>query len=118
MAGTLVRRPDERGDMAGTGQRRMARPPKSEGETPTRERILAAGAAAFAENGFEATTLADIASRCDVSAPAIYNHFANKDEVLVEPAKWALFEMRDPVEAALENPRDVARRYVQPGFAD
>ncbi|MGI9577126.1 MAG: TetR/AcrR family transcriptional regulator [Microthrixaceae bacterium] len=95
----------------------MGRPPKTEGETPTRVRILAAGAQLFAEQGFETTTLADIAERCDVSPPALYNHFANKDEVLVEVAKWALFQMRDPVEAALEDPHAVARRYLGPDFA-
>lgn len=103
--------------MARRGQRRTGRPPKTKGETPTRERILEAGAQLFAEKGFEATTLADIAGRCGVSAPAIYNHFADKDEVLVEVAKWALFRMRDPIEAALEDPHVVARRYVEPSFA-
>lgn len=94
----------------------MGRPPKTDGDTPTRDRILEAGAQAFAEHGFEGTTLADIAGRCGVSAPAIYNHFSNKDEVLVEVAKWALLRMRD--DTPVEDPHDVARRYAAPEFAD
>ena len=103
--------------MTNATQRRPGRPPKKPDEPSTRDRILEAGAQLFAEQGFEATTLADIANRCDVSAPAIYNHFAEKDEVLVEAAKWALYRMRDPVRAPVEDPRVVAERYLQNDFA-
>ena len=79
----------------GSTKPRIGRPPKLDASgVPTRERLLAAGAKAFAEAGFEATTLVDIARRAEISAPAIYNHFADKEEVFVEVARWALAEMR------------------------
>ena len=37
--------------------------------------------------------------------------------MLVEVAKWALLQMRDPADAP-EDPHEVARRYTAPEFAD
>lgn len=40
--------------------------------------IVSAAADAFAENGYEATSMDDIASRANVSKRTVYNHFENK----------------------------------------
>lgn len=70
---------------------RLGRPPKlDEFGTSTRERLLAAAVASCAQQGFEGTTVADIARRADVSAPAIYNHFGGKVQLLVEAGRFAL----------------------------
>jgi AcrR family transcriptional regulator len=50
----------------------------------TRERLLRAGAAAFEEQGFEGTRVADIATGAGVSNGALYSHFASKTELLAE----------------------------------
>ena len=83
----------------------------------TRERLLAAAVASCVEWGFEGATVADIARRAEVSAPAIYNHFGGKVELLVAAGRWALDELN--VEAgARVTPEGVVRLYLSPGFAD
>jgi AcrR family transcriptional regulator len=51
--------------------------------TETRERLLRAAADAFAEQGYDGTRVADIASSAGVSNGALYAHFGSKAELLV-----------------------------------
>jgi AcrR family transcriptional regulator len=44
-----------------------------------REQLLDVGRALFAEKGFEATSIEEIASRAGVSKPVVYEHFAGKE---------------------------------------
>ena len=48
----------------------------------TRERVLDAAAAVFAESGFEGARVAHIAKTADLSVGAIYNHYESKAELL------------------------------------
>src|SRR5579864_851652 len=50
----------------------------------TRERILAAAARLFAENGFEGSAMPAIAKASGITAGAIYKHFKSKGELLLE----------------------------------
>ena len=52
--------------------------------TETRERLLRAAADAFAEQGYDGTRVADIASSAGVSNGALYAHFGSKAELLVD----------------------------------
>ena len=57
------------------------KPPKpSKGEL-TAQRILDAAEQIFAEKGFEATSLREIAGRVGIKEPGLYNHFANKRDI-------------------------------------
>jgi TetR/AcrR family transcriptional regulator len=47
----------------------------------TAERILDAAEAAFAERGFDAASLGDVADRVGIRPQAIYNHFSGKREL-------------------------------------
>lgn len=49
-----------------------------------RSLLLTAAARQFAERGFLAVRLEDIGAAADVSGPAIYRHFPNKEALLVE----------------------------------
>jgi AcrR family transcriptional regulator len=49
-----------------------------------REAIFAAALRLFRERGFHATSINDIGAAAGVTGPAIYRHFAGKDEVLAE----------------------------------
>ena len=46
----------------------------------TAERILDAAEAVFAERGFDAASLGDVADRVGIRPQAIYNHFSGKLE--------------------------------------
>lgn len=82
----------------------------------TRERLLAAAAAACVERGFEGATVSDIARRAEVSPPAIYNHFGSKDDLMVAAGRWALDQLR-PGETRLGAP-EIVRAFLADGFED
>jgi AcrR family transcriptional regulator len=48
----------------------------------TRARLLAAGRKLFAAQGFEQTTIRDIAGDADTALGSFYNHFGTKEDVL------------------------------------
>jgi AcrR family transcriptional regulator len=89
--------------------------------TPTRERILQAAAQLFAEHGFASTSMPAIAARSDITAGAIYRHFASKAELLLEVVKRALealpfsFERNEGKEDAAQWP-EVAARFTDPAL--
>jgi AcrR family transcriptional regulator len=50
----------------------------------TRSNILAAAALAFAEQGYDATGVAEICRQADVSKGAFYHHFSSKQDLFLE----------------------------------
>lgn len=56
----------------------------------TRIRVLRAAVDLFSEQGFEATTMRQLAEAANVSAPALYNHFANKEALLIAAVEWMM----------------------------
>ena len=46
---------------------------------PTAQRILDAAEDLFAEKGYSATSLGDVADRVGIRSPSLYNHFRNKE---------------------------------------
>lgn len=64
----------------------------------TAEDIVAAAAALFAEQGWAATTMEQIAARADVAKATLYSHFPVKEAILVAQmqqelrAHWPAFE--------------------------
>lgn len=48
----------------------------------TRERILDAALQCFAEQGYSRTSLRQLAAHVGIRAPSLYNHFANKREIM------------------------------------
>jgi TetR/AcrR family transcriptional regulator, cholesterol catabolism regulator len=49
-----------------------------------RDEILVVAAQLFSERGYHATTVRDIAARCDLVVASLYSHFASKNEMLAE----------------------------------
>ena len=49
----------------------------------TRERILDVALDLFTDQGFDGTSMREIAERLNITKPAIYYHFASKDEILM-----------------------------------
>jgi AcrR family transcriptional regulator len=49
----------------------------------TRERILDVALDLFTDQGFDGTSMREIAERLNISKPAIYYHFASKEEILM-----------------------------------
>ncbi len=98
------------GTMDGTKQRRRG---------DTRQRIQDVALELFAEQGYEKTSLREIAERLDVTKAALYYHFKTKEEIIV-----SLFEdLTKPIEEliewgrrqphTLETKQEIVRRYSQ-----
>jgi AcrR family transcriptional regulator len=56
----------------------------------TRDTVLRASVSLFAKLGFEACTMRDLATSAGIKPPALYNHFASKEQILTE-AMWLAF---------------------------
>src|ERR1700761_5510847 len=51
-------------------------------------KILSASAELFSQYGFKTITMDDIARRAGISKKTLYQHFANKQEVVTESVLW------------------------------
>lgn len=71
---------------------------------PTRERILDAAEAVFAERGFDAASLGDVADRVGIRPQGIYNHYTGKWELFVAVLERLLDPLLETLDRALEGP--------------
>jgi AcrR family transcriptional regulator len=72
-----------------------------------REQLVDVGRALFAERGFEATSIEEIASRAGVSKPVVYEHFGGKEGLYAVVVDREMRTLLDSVTSALtgDNPR-------------
>jgi AcrR family transcriptional regulator len=69
----------------------------------TRLRILDAAAKVLSDKGYAGMRLSDVAAVAELQAPAIYYYFPSRED-LIEEVMWVgLADMRDYLEAALDN---------------
>lgn len=61
--------------------------------SPIRQDVLWASSALFAERGYYAVRMEDIAAAADVSRATMYRHFSNKDLILAELTRRAVREI-------------------------
>jgi TetR/AcrR family transcriptional regulator, cholesterol catabolism regulator len=86
--------------------------------TSTRRRILEAAIRLFADRGFDACTMRDLGREVGIKAPAIYNYYDSKEQILAAASRDALRRFFTAVIGPLaEDPEDqrlerVVRRWV------
>ena len=80
----------------------LARPKLRGEEQETRARILAAAASWFADHGYAATSIRDIAREVGVTVGTIYVHFASKDRLLAAVYEEGVQRIGATVEAAIQ----------------
>jgi AcrR family transcriptional regulator len=66
----------------------------------TKERILVQARRLFIENGFAATSIADVAAAAGVSAPTVFSAFGSKVNLLKEAAETAMVGDAQPIPMA------------------
>ena len=76
----------------------------------SRDSLLEAACLLFAEHGYQATSMKDIASALGVRAPSLYNHVAAKQDILLAIMDRAMDRAIDALAAALDGVTDVADR--------
>ncbi|GGL88756.1 TetR family transcriptional regulator [Streptomyces fumigatiscleroticus] len=98
------------GTMDGTKQRRRGN---------TRQRIQDVALELFAEQGYEKTSLREIAERLEVTKAALYYHFKTKEEILVSIFEDLTRPITELVEWGTEQPhtlktkQEIVRRYSE-----
>ncbi|MFG1798669.1 TetR/AcrR family transcriptional regulator [Micromonospora carbonacea] len=91
--------------------------------TGTRERIKAVALELFTEQGYEKTSLREIAERLNVTKAALYYHFKSKDEIVSSFVEErldrmdALIAWADGQPATLATRRELIARYADSMFA-
>ena len=86
----------------------MARPRGSDG-AQTRERILAVAQELFTRQGYDKTSLRDIAERLEITKAALYYYFPRKEDILLE-LHLRLQTLGETIIAELEAAPDGAAR--------
>jgi AcrR family transcriptional regulator len=85
--------------------------------TDTREEIRAVALELFAANGFDKTSLREIAERLEITKAALYYHFPSKDELLAELAQPLVEGLREFYGVAREagpgDARILMERYLE-----
>lgn len=76
----------------------------------TRQRVLEAALALFAERGFEETTMRDVARRAGLATGAAYYYFASKEELIHEFYRGSAVEADEGVRALLSERADLKSR--------
>jgi AcrR family transcriptional regulator len=98
-----------------TGTAERTRLPRAERE----RQMLGAARALFAERGFGAVTMDDVAAAVGVTKPLLYNYFGNKERLYLacmEPAAQGLQEAVAGAVAGAERPADALRLGVRAFF--
>jgi AcrR family transcriptional regulator len=67
-----------------------------------RRRMIDAIAELTAENGYEATKIADIVRRAAVARKTLYDNFDGKEDLFLSAVNASFMEMREAIEAACE----------------
>lgn len=84
--------------------------PWNDYEASALPRILEASLEAFAEVGFEATSIRDIAGKAGLSVPGVYHHYRSKQEILFRLVQEVMNDLltrsRDALEATDGSPDD------------
>jgi TetR/AcrR family transcriptional regulator len=75
--------------------------PAAIAEQPTRDRVLALAAGLFADRGFAAVSMRDIAQAAGIRAASLYNHFADKEALYLAVLEQVFAARVRLVEAAL-----------------
>jgi len=74
-------------------------------QSVSRDEIILAAADALRENGYEATTMKDIAARVNLTAASLYHHFRNKDFLLLAVLEHGLEQAIRQIEPIMK--RDI-----------
>jgi AcrR family transcriptional regulator len=82
-----------------------------------RRRMMEAMAELSAEQGYEATKIADVVRRAGVARKTLYDNFDGKEDLFLAAIAASLSEAVETVEAACEAPRGTWRQRVEAGLA-
>ena len=80
---------------------------------PVRKKVLVAAVALFAEYGYHAATMRDIARIAGIQAASIYYYYANKQALLVEIMETHMLRLNANLEHIVGQQDTIQRRLYQ-----
>ena len=87
----------------------MARKPAD--QSVSRDEIIMAAADVLRRNGYEATTMKDIAAQVNLTAASLYHHFTNKDTLLLAVLEGGLDYVIERLEPVVNSDRSNAEKF-------
>jgi AcrR family transcriptional regulator len=78
-----------------------------------RRRILAAAQEVFAEQGFDAARMEEVARRARVGKGTLYNYYDSKEDLLIQAVIASMEEVRERIEEAVEPSQDEPVRWLE-----
>ena len=90
----------------------MGRPRAEEVTTSTRDRLLEAAEQEFADVGFEAAKLADIAARAGIRRPSLLYHFKTKEDLYAATVEQAFTQLGVALQATMSAAGDFEARLL------
>ena len=85
----------------------------SQDNRTVRDKILAAAVQLFAEYGYHAATMRDIAQIAGIQAASIYYHYPSKQTLLVEIMETHMRKLNVNLERIVSKPHDVQQRLYE-----
>ncbi|MGB7342026.1 MAG: TetR/AcrR family transcriptional regulator [Phototrophicaceae bacterium] len=89
----------------------MARKPAD--QSVHRDDIIQAAADVLKDQGYEATTMKDIAARVDLTAASLYHHFKNKDFLLLAVIELGLQHAIEIIEPIVQSDLSASEKLTQ-----
>ncbi|MGB4136616.1 MAG: helix-turn-helix domain-containing protein, partial [Microbacterium sp.] len=74
-----------------------------------RDQVLQVAVELFNQQGYDATSVADLASRLGLTKSALYHHFDSKEQLLALALDSALGALEDALDEAMRQPTIAAR---------
>jgi AcrR family transcriptional regulator len=80
-----------------------------------RDQLVSVARTAFAEKGFDGTSIEEIAARAGVSKPVVYEHFAGKEGLYAVVVDREVSTLLTAIRQAIQTPRAGSRRLLELG---
>src|SRR6266536_5994774 len=93
-------------------QKILEEKPQQEGRS-VRESVLTAAVKLFAEYGYHAAPLRDIARIAGIQAASIYYHYANKQALLIEIMETHMLRLNSNLEQVVSQQKTVQQRLYE-----
>jgi AcrR family transcriptional regulator len=82
-------------------------------EKDKRQRILAAAQEVFAEQGFDAARMDEVARRAQVGKGTLYNYYESKEDLLIEALIASMEELREQIATTVDPNQDEPSRLME-----
>ena len=80
-----------------------------------RDQLIGVARSAFAEKGFDGTSVEDIAARAEVSKPVVYEHFGGKEGLYAVVVDREVQTLHTAIREAIMTPHAGSRRLLELG---